>query len=152
MESPLWNERLHTVEHDMHKNYEQYGHWSIWRRKEGTAALYGPDYFSFFFLALEGSVACDVLYSRNGYSPYILATIQPGHSLGDNFDCFFDQQNSFLWKAINRCPEKPYYLIAGTSIGPQFTWIHRQFHTFENYEIGFHFPEYEKQFFAELCI
>jgi hypothetical protein len=147
-QSPIWFDRIHTDEHSMHKNYEQYGHWSVWRRKNDVNAFYGPDYFSFFFLALEGSVACDALYSRNSYSPYILAIIQPGHALGDNFDCFFDQKNSCLWRAINRCPVKPKYLIAGHSIGNQYAWRHLAFHTFEDFNLGFQFHEYDKQFFC----
>lgn len=89
-----------------------FGHWSIWKRRPNRDERVGPRLFSFLFLGGEAVAAYQGLYERNGIVPKVMALIQPGHVMGDNWTNFYNP-HAPLWNTISAGEVRPDYLLIG---------------------------------------
>lgn len=97
---------------DAQRHHTFWGHWSIWQRREKHGEQVGPRLFSFLFLSGEAVELYEALYARNDLVPKVMAIIQPGHVLGDNWTNFYDP-NAPLWATVASQPMLPEHLLVG---------------------------------------
>lgn len=97
---------------DAQRQCVPFGHWSIWKRREGLDEHSGPAIFSLFFLAGEGVAILQGLYERNRVSPLAMAVIQPGHAFGNNWTNFFNDDGP-LWTSVGASGLYPEHLLIG---------------------------------------
>jgi hypothetical protein len=89
-----------------------YAIWTIWKRQHGIPASHGPCAFSFLFAGVEGCAYAS-LFGHLGFCPLVVAVIQPGHALGNNWTNIESPRGIFRRTLEGNPSGLPRYLLYG---------------------------------------